>query len=137
QFGIDVNNLQVTAQHIYEFGSKRNRRIEEAQLSATIQKRLLNLKGIETTVSYALKYQRVAQLTILIDAAKEAISTFEKVIGKLAVRSGLTPEERVSLLTLRLAANDYKARLNDFENEKTLLGGELTFITGCEIINPH
>lgn len=137
QFDIDVNNLQVTAQHIYEFGSKRNRRIEEAQLSATIQKRLLNLKGVETTVSYALKYQRVAQLTILIDAAKEAISTFEKVIEKLAVRSGLTPEERVSLLTLRLAANDYKARLNDFENEKTLLGGELTFITGCEIINPH
>ncbi len=137
QFGIDVNSLQVTAQHIYEFGSKLNRRIEEAQLSATIQKRLLNLKGVETTVSYALKYQRVAQLTILIDAAKEAISTFEKVIEKLAVRSGLTPEERVSLLTLRLAANDYKARLNDFENEKTLLGGELTFITGCEIINPH
>lgn len=137
QFGIDINNIQVTAQHIYEFGSKRKRRIEEAQLSASIEKRLLNLKGVETTVGYALKYQRVAQLTIVIDAVKEAISTFEKVIGKLSSRTGLTPEERVSLLTLRLASSDYKAKLNDLENEKTLLGGELTFITGCETFNPQ
>lgn len=137
QFGIDINNIQVTAQHIYEFGSKRNKRIEEAQLSASIEKRLLNLKGVETTVGYALKYQRVAQLTIVIDAVKEAISTFEKVIGKLSSRTGLTPEERVSLLTLRLASSDYKAKLNDLENEKTLLGGELTFITGCETFNPQ
>lgn len=137
QFGIDKNNIQVTAQHIYEFGSKRNKRIEEAQLSASIEKRLLNLKGVETTVGYALKYQRVAQLTIVIDAVKEAISTFEKVIGKLSSRTGLTPEERVSLLTLRLASSDYKAKLNDLENEKTLLGGELTFITGCETFNPQ
>ncbi len=137
QFGIDINNIQVKAQHIYEFGSKRNKRIEEAQLSASIEKRLLNLKGVETTVGYALKYQRVAQLTIVIDAVKEAISTFEKVIGKLSSRTGLTPEERVSLLTLRLASSDYKAKLNDLENEKTLLGGELTFITGCETFNPQ
>ena len=137
QFGIDINNFQVTAQHVYEFGSKRRRRIEEAELSASIQKRLLNLKGVETTVGYALKYQRVAQLSVLIDAVKEAISTFEKVIGKLSSRTGLTPEERVSLLTLRLASSDYKAKLNDLENEKTLLGGDLSFITACESFNPQ
>jgi hypothetical protein len=137
QFGSDTSNLQVIAQHIYEFGSKRKLRIEKAQLAAAVQKRLLSLKGVETTVGYALKYQRVAQLTILIDAVEEAISTFEKVIGKLNSRTGLTPEERVSLLTLKLASSDYKARLNDLENEKTLLEGELTFISGCESFNPR
>ncbi len=137
QFGIDINNIQVTAQHIYELGAKRKKRIEEAQLSANIEKRLLNLKGVETTVGYALKYQKVAQLSILIDAVKEAIGTFENVIKKLSSRTGLTPEERVSLLTLQLASNDYKAKLNDFANEKTILEGELIFITDCDNFKPY
>ena len=135
-FGIGINSYRVTAQHVFEYGSKRQSRIDEANISVSLQNRSLYLKELETNVNYIIKYQRVAQLEIVAEAVEEAILTFQKVIGKLESRSGLNPEERVSLLTLKLASNDYKAKLNDLENEKTILLGEIQFISNCSTIKP-
>lgn len=136
QFGVDINTVSASIQHIFEYGSKRARRIEEAQLSTEIQKKQLALDGLGTNVSYVLKYQRVAQLEVLIEAVKEAIQTFDDAVKRLKSRTGLNPEERVSLSTLRIAASDYRAKLNDLENEKTLLEGDLFFFSGCDNIRP-
>lgn len=136
QFGVDLHNVSTKIQHIYEFGSKRSRRIQEASLSADIQKKELGLDGLGTTVNYVLKYQRIAQLNHLIDAVKEAVHTFDGAVKRFQSRVGLNPEDRVSMSTLKLAASDYRARLNDLENERTLLEGELAFISGCESLKP-
>lgn len=136
QFGIDLNNINASIKHVIEFGSKRSKRIDRARVESEIQKKQLFLEGLATNVSYVLKYQRYAQLEILIEATKEAIDTFDGAVRRLQGRSGLNPEERVSLSTLRLAAGDYKARLNDLENEKTLLSGDLSFIANCEDLKP-
>lgn len=136
QFGVDTNNVSASIQHVFEYGSKRARRIEEAELATEIQKKQLALEGLDSNVSYVLKYQRLAQLDALIEAVKEAIETFDDVIRRLNSRNALNPEERVSLSTLRLAASDYRAKLNDLENEQTLLKGDLFFFTGCENIRP-
>ena len=67
---------------------------------------------------------------------KKAIQTFDKITRKLSSRKRLNPEETVSLSTLRLASNDYKAQLNDLENEKTLLTGKVSFLSSCTKVSP-
>lgn len=135
QFGIDINNLNASVKHVIEFGSKRSKRIHRAKVDSEIQNKELALEGLATVVNYVLKYQRFAQLEIVIAATREAIETFDSAVKRLRGRSNLNPEERVSLSTLSLAASDYRAKLNDLENEKTLLSGDLSFIAGCE--NPR
>lgn len=136
QYGVGINTTAASIQHIFEFGSKRDRRIDEANLSTQIQKKQLALEGLGTNVNFVLKYQRVAQLNLLIKAVKEAVQTFDDAVRRLQTRAALNPEEKVSLSTLRIAASDYRARMNDFENEKTLLEGELFFIAGCRDLKP-
>lgn len=136
QFGIDVNNYTLSAQHIIEFGSKRDKRISKAKAFKTLNESKLDLSLYNSNSNSALIYQKVAQLAILTESVKEASNTFDKVIKKLASRKRLNPEETVSLSTLRLASNDYKAQLNDLENQKNLLEGKLEFFTKCESLKP-
>tara|TARA_B100001971_G_scaffold84647_1_gene78050 strand:+ start:164998 stop:166221 length:1224 start_codon:yes stop_codon:yes gene_type:complete len=136
QFGIDVNNYTLSAQHIIEFGSKRDKRISKAKAFKTLNESKLDLSLYNSNSNSALIYQKVAQLAILTESVKEASNTFDKVIKKLASRKRLNPEETVSLSTLRLASNDYKAQLNDLENQKNLLEGKLEFFTKCEGLKP-
>jgi cobalt-zinc-cadmium efflux system outer membrane protein len=134
EFGLEVNTYSLTAKHIIELGSKRDKRIEKAQSYKKLMESEVDLSLFNSNLNATIGYQRVAQLNITIVAVKEAIQTFDKINKKLSSRKRLNPEETVSLSTLQLASNDYKARLNDLENEKTLLEGKLSFLSNCKSI---
>ena len=136
QFGVDVNTYTLTAKHVVEFGSKRDKRLLKAKSYQKLKNAEVDLSLFNSNLNATIGYQRVAQLSVTIDSVKEAIHTFEKIINKLSSRERLNPEETVSLSTLRLASNDYKAQLNDLENEKTLLQGKISFLSNCKNINP-
>ena len=136
QFGVDVNTYTLTAKHVVEFGSKRDKRLLKAKNYQKLKNAEVDLSLFNSNLNATIGYQRVAQLNVTIDSVKEAIHTFEKIINKLSSRERLNPEETVSLSTLRLASNDYKAQLNDLENEKTLLQGKISFLSNCKNINP-
>lgn len=136
QFGLDINTYTLSAKHIFEFGSKRDKRIEKAKSYQRLKGAEVDLALFNSNVQAAISYQRVAQLSVTIEAVKEAIHTFDKIVRKLSSRKRLNPEEIVSLSTLKLASNDYKAQLNDLENEKTLLLGKIKFLSKCGGISP-
>lgn len=136
QFGIDVNTYTLSAKHIVEFGSKRDKRVSKAKSYQKLKNAEVDLSLFNSNLNATIGYQRVAQLNVTIDSVKEAIHTFDKIIRKLSSRKRLNPEETVSLSTLRLASNDYKAQLNDLENEKTLLQGKISFLSNCKSIDP-
>ncbi|MDP7322274.1 MAG: hypothetical protein QF441_16845 [Bacteriovoracaceae bacterium] len=136
QFGVDVNTYTLTAKHVVEFGSKRDKRLLKAKNYQKLKNAEVDLSLFNSNLNATIGYQRVAQLNVTIDSVKEAIHTFEKIINKLSSRERLNPEETVSLSTLRLASNDYKAQLNDLESEKTLLQGKISFLSNCKNINP-
>lgn len=136
QFGLDINTYTLSAKHIFEFGSKRDKRIEKAKSYQKLKGAEIDLALFNSNVQAAISYQRVAQLGVTIEAVKEAIHTFDKIVRKLSSRKRLNPEEIVSLSTLKLASNDYKAQLNDLENEKTLLLGKIKFLSKCGEIVP-
>ncbi|MCR9205278.1 MAG: hypothetical protein NXH75_11905, partial [Halobacteriovoraceae bacterium] len=137
EFGLDLNTYSLSAKHIVELGSKRDKRIEKARSYQKLKGAEIDLALFSSNLKAAISYQRVAQLNVTIDAVKEAIHTFDKIVKKLSSRKRLNPEETVSLSTLRLASNDYKAQLNDLENEKTLLLGKISFLSKCNDIAPN
>ncbi|MCT4641213.1 MAG: hypothetical protein N4A33_02880 [Bacteriovoracaceae bacterium] len=136
EFGLDTNTFTLSAKHVVEFGSKRGKRVEKAKSYKRLKKAEIDLALFNSNLHAIIGYQRVAQLNVTVEAVSEAIETFDKIVRKLSSRKRLNPEERVSLSTLRLASNDYKAQLNDLENEKTLLLGKLKFLSNCESIKP-
>ncbi len=111
---------------------------ESPKLKTTLKLRnaQIEMSLFNSNLNASIDYQRVAQLNVTIASVKEAIQTFDKIIRKLSSRKRLNPEETVSLSTLRLASNDYKAQLNDLENEKTLLVGKINFLSSCSKVNP-
>lgn len=125
-----------SAQHIVELGDKRGKRIELASAAKDLNESRLGLDLYNSNTRHMLYYQRGAQLKLLIKSIKEAIKTFDEIIGKLSKRKRLTPEESVSLSTLKMANNDYKIQLNKYETQLELLVGELQFVAGCEGISP-
>ena len=131
-FGLDIHNYDLKLLHVIELGDKREARIESSLARADLEIKQYELYGSRKGLENLLNYQRVAQLEILIEAMEEAVDTFRSIIKKLASRSRLNPEEKVSLSTLKLALNDYKARLNDLKNEQDLLIGEVAFMSECE-----
>jgi len=136
QFGNDTNTYTLTARHIVELGSKRDKRLLKAKSFQKLKNTELDLSLFNSNLNATIGYQRLAQLNVTIDSVKEAIDTFEKIINKLSSRDRLNPEETVSLSTLSLASNDYRAQLNDLENEKTLLQGKISFLSNCKNVNP-
>lgn len=137
EFGLEIDTYSLSAKHIVEFGSKRDKRVEKAKSYQRLKGAEIDLALFSSNLKAAISYQRVAQLNVTIDAVKEAIHTFDKIVKKLSSRKRLNPEETVSLSTLRLASNDYKAQLNDLENEKTLLLGKISFLSKCNDIAPN
>jgi cobalt-zinc-cadmium efflux system outer membrane protein len=136
EVGIDVSTYSLSAKHVIELGSKRNKRIENAQCYSSFRKQELDIKLYKLNIDSTINFQRVAQLKITIDAVKEAIFTFDKIVKKLSRRKRLNPEETVSLSTLRLASNDYRAKLNDLENERSLIEGRISYFAGCKSLTP-
>ncbi len=136
QFGIGINNYALSAKHIVELGSKRDKRVNKANNLLSLKSETVDLGVYKSSLDAAIDYQRIAQLDITISAVKEAIYTFNKLTKKLARRKRLNPEERVSLSTIKLAMNDYKAQLNDLENERDLIQGKLSFLVSCQNLKP-
>jgi cobalt-zinc-cadmium efflux system outer membrane protein len=134
EFGLEVNTYSLTAKHIIELGAKRDKRLRKAESYKKLKESEVDLSLFNSNLDATIGYQRVAQLNITIDAVKEAIQTFDRITKKLSSRKRLNPEETVSLSTLRLASNDYKAQLNDLENEKTLLTGKISFFSNCKSV---
>lgn len=131
-FGIDVNNYSMDIKHVFEFGDKRNKRIQKASLQSEYEFYNARLQGIDVRFDYLLRFQRLGQIDLTIEALEEAIKSFASIISRLTSRPVLNPEETVSLSTLRLARNDYEVQLNDLRNEKLLLAAEIEFITKCK-----
>ena len=131
-FGLDTNNYDLKLLHVIEMGGKRSARMEQALARAKLESNQYDLYGSRKGLENLLKYQRGAQLEVLVKAMQEAIETFRSLIKKLGSRKRLNPEEKVSLSTLKLALNDYTARLNDFKNEQDVLAGEVAFMGECK-----
>ena len=136
QRDLDIRSYTLTAQHIVEFGSKREKRVKKAERFQELKDAEVDLRLFNSNLNATVEYQRITQLNITIDSVKEVVHTFDKVIKKLASRKRLNPEEVVSLSTLRLASNDYKNQLNNLENEKMILLGKVSFLSNCKNITP-
>ena len=132
EFGLDIHNYDLKLLHVIELGEKRDARIETSQAQAQLESSQYELFSSQKALENLLGYQRAAQLEVLIEAMQEAIDTFKGIIKKLSSRKRLNPEETISLSTLKLALNDYKARLNDLKNEQDLLTGEVAFMSECD-----
>lgn len=137
QFGLDVNTYTLSARHVFEYGSKRAKRLAKANSLSEMAKLDLDLKLLNSNFRALMNYQRSAQLKLIIDSVREAIQAFNSIVKKLASRESLNPEERVSLSTLKLASNDYQAQLNDLENELSELNVQLEFQSGCSGLRPN
>ena len=137
QFGIDINSYSLSAKHIVEFGSKRDKRISRANSFINLNSKQVDYELFRQNLNNTISFQRIAQLDLTIKSVKEAIYTFSKIVKKLSSRKRLNPEETVSLSTLELAANEYRAQLNDLVNERNLLEGEVAFYANCETIKPQ
>ena len=135
EFGIPINDYTLSVQHTIELGGKRQNRIDKARVQSDIEKKSMQLGLKQYFVKQIQNYQRYAQLDILIKTINEAITTFDNLTNKLEQRSRLTPEENISVSTLKLASNDYKVQLNSLNNERDLLKGDLEFSTDCFDIN--
>ena len=133
QGGEDVNSIGFQAQHVVELGSKRQNRINKTYRQKDLIELELDIKGLQAKLEAVSLFKRVSQLDLITSSIKEAIGVFNKIIKKLTSRARLNPEERVSLSTLELAANDYNAQLIDLENEKEIAIGKLSFLSGCNI----
>tara|TARA_Y100000768_G_scaffold316878_1_gene252031 strand:- start:1460 stop:2683 length:1224 start_codon:yes stop_codon:yes gene_type:complete len=131
EFGLDINTVSLTAEHVFEFGSKRDKRLARANAFKKLNESQINLDLFSKLANYTLTYQKISQLNILIESVKEAIRTFNRIVDKLSSRSSLTPEETISLSTIALASNEYKSQLNDLENEKVILKGRVEFVSNC------
>lgn len=137
QFGLDVNTYTVSAKHTIELGGKLDSRIKNARKSAEFSSSSLDIELHKISIDSTISFQRIAQLDIKVSATKEAIQTFKKVVNKLSSRKRLNPEETISRSTMNLALNDYRAKLNDFENERDLLEGKISYLAGCSKIKPE
>ena len=131
EFGLDINTVSLTAEHVFEFGSKRDKRLARANAFKKLNESQVNFNLFGKLANYTLIYQKIGQLNILIESVKEAIRTFNKIVNKLNSRTTLTPEETISLSTITLASSEYKSQLNDLENEKVILKGRVEFISNC------
>ena len=97
EFGLDVNSVSVTAKHVIEFGSKRDKRISKAKSYTKLRNAQIEMSLFGSNLKASINYQRVAQLNVTIESVKEAIQTFDKITRKLSSRKRLNPEETVSL----------------------------------------
>lgn len=131
--GVEESGARVKLMHTIELGGKRQARIKRSRAQAALLGTQADLDREKSEIDSLLVYQRAAQLEVLIGAMKEARGTFSKVIKKLSSAKRLNPEEKVSLSTLRLAYNDYAARLNDLKNEEELLAGQASFMSSCSL----
>jgi len=89
QFGLTSNSFNLTAQHIIEFGSKRDRRVAKAEVLNELNNTQIDLSMYSSTSSAILIYQKTAQHELLIRAVKEASETFSKIVKKLSGRKQL------------------------------------------------
>ena len=137
EFGLDVNTYTMSAQHTIELGGKFDSRVQNAKKTAELNSSSLDIELHKLSIESTISFQRIAQLDIKIAATKEAIVTFRKVVNKLSSRKRLNPEETISLSTINLALNDYRGKLNDFENERDLLEGKISYLAGCSEIDPE
>ena len=131
-FGIDISNYSLDIRHVYEFGNKRDKRIQKAAAQSEYEMYNARLQGLDVEFDYLLRFQRVGQIDLTIQALEEANRSFESIIGRLASRPVLNPEETVSLSTLKLAKNDYEVQLNDLRNERLIITAEIEFLTKCK-----
>lgn len=136
QFGLDVNTYTVSAKHVIELGGKLDSRVKNAQKTAEFNSSSIDIELHKISIESTISFQRIAQLDIKISATIEAIQTFKKVVNKLSSRKRLNPEETISLSTINLALNDYRAKLNDFQNERDLLEGKISYLAGCTSLSP-
>ncbi|MEX1100002.1 MAG: hypothetical protein WEB87_06225, partial [Bacteriovoracaceae bacterium] len=132
QFGLEVNTYNLKLLHTLELGSKREKRIRESMAKEELTKSKLSLSQAEFYLSALIDYRRAQQLELQIKAIKEASATYENIINKLSKRKRLTPEERVSLSTLKLAQGDYEGRLHELVHEKETLIVKVSFWARCQ-----
>lgn len=132
QFGLQVNTYNLQALHTFELGDKRDKRIDESLRREELIDSQLDVSSSEFKLNAIRTYRRAQQLELQIDAVQEAILTYKNIISKLAKRRRLTPEERVSLSTLRLALGDYKGRLHDYVHEKESLSVNISYWANCK-----
>lgn len=135
QFGQNVSNYGLSIRHIFELGDKREKRVRRAKSFEDLKNKEYNVYLRQRIIDSILSFQRASQLELIIKSVTEAIDTFETVINKLSKRN-LNPEEKIALTTIRLAKSDYQSQLNDLENEKLILEGDLQFLTDCKEIHP-
>ena len=131
QFGVEANTYRVKALHTVELGGKRNARINRASAEKKMIEQELELSKASFLVDALIDYRRAQQLDLQISALKEAIKTYKDIIQKLSRRKRLTPEERVSLSTLRLALGDFEGRLHELVHEMETLVVKISYWASC------
>lgn len=137
ELGQNITSFGIESEFVFELGDKRAKRISKASIYRDINKSQVDLKLYETNVESVFIYQRVAQLDVLIRAIQEANETFSKIVNGLSSRKRLSPEETLSLSTLRLASYDYNVQVNELENLKLQLEAKIKFLSNCNNLKAY
>lgn len=131
QFGLEVNNYNISVLHTLELGDKRNSRLERSKAQTDLSLTELELSKYASLLDGIIDYRRAQQLDELTHALEEATQTYRRIIKKLSLREKLSPEEHVSMSTLKLALGDYEGRMHELVHEKESLIVRVEYLAGC------
>lgn len=104
--------------HTFELGSKRKRRLEQAEARQSAAFARLRRTREQVAVETVLKLHRLRQIASERHSIEESIRTFENLIKSLEARPRRSAEQDVSLNVYVLADADYKFRLAALQKEE-------------------
>jgi len=113
-----------------ELGGKRSSRKETAKAKIRAAEADLYAARATGRILFLTQFNRLKQLLseqVLID---EALGTFTKLVGQYQRRPALSPEQEVTVAVFRLAADDYRLRKAEVDDEVTQVHATLALQTG-------
>lgn len=116
--------------HTFELGSKRKRRLAQAEARQSAAYARLRRTREQVAVEAILKLHRLRQITSERRSIDESIGTFGNLIKSLESRQRRSAEQDVSLNVYLLADTDYKFRLAALQQEEDALSLWLALATG-------
>lgn len=115
--------------HTFELGSKRKRRLAQAEARQSSAYARLRKTREQVAVETVLKLHRLRQIISERRSIDESIGTFGNLIKSLESRQRRSAEQDVSLNVFLLADTDYKFRLAALQQEEDALTLWLTLAT--------
>lgn len=129
------DNPSFTAQaaylHTFELGSKRKKRVGQADAKKNLILVQAALAREEVALKTVIHLHRLRQISSELQIIDEALATFDTIIRQYKSRRALSPEQNVSLNVFLLAQGDYVLKKSALLQEKETMRAYFEIATGA------